>query len=270
MTREEPATKQPRPVVLLHPVPGDSVIHRLWAGTKLLTVFVLSALLTFYPGWVGIGAVAAVVVLAAALARIPFGVLPSVPKVLWLLIAFGAFTAALSGGEPIVQLFDTNVALGGLLTFTRVTTLAVVLLGLSMMVSWTTNVAEIAPALATLGRPLKFLRIPVDEWAVAIALALRSFPMLIEEFRVLYAARKLRPRMVLPMRRMRWRRFLFELVDMLVAAITAALRRADEMGDAITARGGMGQISASTARPGRSDAVALAIVALVCVAVIAL
>ena len=168
MTREEPATKQPRPVVLLRPVPGDSVIHRLWAGTKLLTVFVLSALLTFYPGWVGIGAVAAVVVLAAALARIPFGVLPSVPKVLWLLIAFGAFTAALSGGEPIVQLFDTNVALGGLLTFTRVTTLAVVLLGLSMMVSWTTNVAEIAPALATLGRPLKFLRIPVDENVAAL------------------------------------------------------------------------------------------------------
>ena len=120
-------TRPSRPVVLLRPVPGDSVIHRLWAGTKLLTVFVLSALLTFYPGWVGIGAVAAVVVLAAALARIPFGVLPSVPKVLWLLIAFGAFTAALSGGEPIVQLFDTNVALGGLLTFTRVTTLAVVL-----------------------------------------------------------------------------------------------------------------------------------------------
>ena len=48
--------------------------------------------------------------------------------------------------------------------------------------------------MATLGRPLRALRIPVDDWAVAMALALRAFPMLIDEFRVLYAARKLRPK----------------------------------------------------------------------------
>ena len=93
------------------------------------------------------------------------------------------------------------------------------------------------------------LRIPVDEWAVALALALRAFPMLIDEFRVLYAARRLRPATRpttsggpaaplvrgddRPARR----------------AITVALRRADEMGDAITARGGVGQISAAPSRP---------------------
>ena len=64
-----------RPVVLLRPVPGDSVIHRLWAGTKLLTVFVLSALLTFYPGWVGIGAVAEDIgSIPAALPNAGFGI----------------------------------------------------------------------------------------------------------------------------------------------------------------------------------------------------
>lgn len=69
-----------------------------------------------------------------------------------------------------------------------------VLLGLGALVSWTTNVAQIAPAVAALGRPLRVLRIPVDDWSVALALALRTFPMLIDEFRVLYAARRLRPR----------------------------------------------------------------------------
>ena len=120
------------------------------------------------------------------------------------------------------------------------------------MVSWTTNVAEIAPAVATLGRPLRPLRIPVDDWAVTLALALRAFPMLIDEFRVLYAARRLRPKEVPtapggragaggPRRS----------IDLLAAAITVALRRADEMGDAITARGGAGQISAAPSRPKR-------------------
>jgi energy-coupling factor transport system permease protein len=40
-----------------------------------------------------------------------------------------------------------------------------------------------------------------------------------------------------------------------------ALRRADEMGDAITARGGSGQISTLPSRPTSADALALALVA---------
>ena len=39
-----------------------------------------------------------------------------------------------------------------------------------------------------------------------------------------------------------------------------SLRRADEMGDAITARGGSGQISASPSRPKGADYIALAVV----------
>ena len=50
---------------------------------------------------------------------------------------------------------------------------------------------------------------------------------------------------------------------MVTAAITVALRRADEMGDAIAARGGTGQISAAPSRPRWPDAVALLIVAAV-------
>jgi len=47
------------------------------------------------------------------------------------------------------------------------------------------------------------------------------------------------------------------------------LRRADEMGDAITARGGTGQISAAPSRPKRTDWVALSIAAVVCGAALA-
>ena len=247
----------PRPVVLLRPVPGDSAVHRLWAGTKIIVVFGISVLLTFYPGWAPIAAVALVVFLAAAIARIPRGVLPSMPRWLWVLLVIGGATAAMAGGAPS--------GLGGLLNFLRITALSIVLLGLGGMVSWTTNVAEIAPAVATLGRPLRLLRIPVDEWAVALALALRAFPMLIDEFRVLYAARRLRPAPPPHTRgRERRRGWAREGVDLITAAITVTLRRADEMGDAITARGGIGQISASVARPGRADAVASILVVALC------
>lgn len=260
MTGETRST--PRPVVLLRPVPGDSAVHRLWAGTKLIVVFGISVLLTFYPGWATIGAVALLVFGAARIARIPRGALPSVPRWLWVLLLVGGGTAAMSGGDP--------AGLGGLLYFLRITALSVVLLGLGAMVSWTTNVAEIAPAVATLGRPLRLLRIPVDEWAVTVALALRAFPMLVDEFRVLYAARRLRPRSRPRTRRQRRRRWAREAIDLITAAITVTLRRADEMGDAITARGGIGQISASPARPGLADLAALVIVVVMCGTAVAL
>lgn len=256
--------KQRRQVVLLRPVPGRTVIHDLWAGAKLLIVAGIGVLLTFYPGWVPIAAVALLVVVAARMAHIPRGVLPTIPRWLWFLLALGATTATFAGGTPVIALGSVEIGLGGLLNFLRITALSIVLLGLGAMVSWTTNVAEIAPAVSTLGRPLRPLRIPVDDWAVAVSLALRAFPMLIDEFSVLYAARRLRPQDVDVHRRARGRRWAAELIDLLAAAITVALRRADEMGDAITARGGAGQISAAPSRPARRDWVAFAVVAAVC------
>jgi energy-coupling factor transport system permease protein len=253
-----------RSAVLLQPIPGTSVIHQLWAGTKLIVVAMIGVVLTIYPGWVPIALVALVVLLTARLARIPRGALPSVPRAVWILLLLGAVTAALAGGKPFVTIGSTHFGLGGLLNFLQITVLSIVLLGLGALVSWTTNVAEIAPAVATLGRPLRWLRVPVDEWAVALALALRAFPMLIDEYRVLFAARRLRPRDRPDSRRARRKQWAAEIVDLAAAAITVALRRGDEMGDAITARGGTGQISAHPSRPGRSDLVALTVVTVMC------
>ncbi|MDR3659359.1 MAG: energy-coupling factor transporter transmembrane protein EcfT [Mycobacterium sp.] len=259
-----PATKQRRSMVLLRPVPGTSPIHELWAGTKLVVVALIGAVLTVYPGWVPIGLVAMLVLLTAWLAHIPRSVLPSVPRLVWFLLLLGGGTAALAGGKPFVTIASVHLGLGGLLSFLQVTVLSIVLLGLGGLVSWTTNVSEIAPAVATLGRPLRWLRIPVDEWAVTLALALRAFPMLIDEYRVLFAARRLRPRAQPDGRRARRKQRAAEIVDLLAAVITVALRRGDEMGDAITARGGVGQIAASPARPGRADAMALLLVTAMC------
>jgi energy-coupling factor transport system permease protein len=267
---ERPTRRPSRPVVLLRPVPGTSAVHDLWAGTKLLVVCGISVLLTCYPGWIAIGLVAALVLTAARIAHIPRGALPTVPRWLWTLLAIGGITAAFAGGSPVIEMAGVPVGLGGLLNFLRITTLSIVLLGLGGMVSWTTNVAEIAPAVASLGRPLRLLRVPIDEWAVALALALRAFPMLIDEFSVLYAARRLRPKQVAPTRRARRKRHAMEMIDLIAAAITVTLRRADEMGDAITARGGTGQISAAPARPKRADWLALSITAAICAAAIAL
>ena len=259
-----------RPVVLLRPVPGRSVIHELWAGTKLLVVALVGVLMTLYPGWLPIALVGGLVLVTAWIARIPAGVLPTVPRWLYGLLFLGALTASFAGGTPHVTIGSVDIWLGGLLNFLHVTVLSIVLLGLGGLVSWTTNVAEVAPAVAKLGRPLRVLRLPIDDWAVALALGLRAFPMLIDEFRVLFAARKLRPRESADSGRDRLRRFNVEIIDLLAAAVTVALRRSDEMGDAITARGGAGQISSLPSKPTWLDAVAGAVALAVCGAALAI
>jgi energy-coupling factor transport system permease protein len=246
--------------VLLRPVPGRTPVHELWAGTKLVVIATVGGLLALYPGWFTIAAVAALVLVTARLARVRRGALPSAPNWLWIVLLLGAVAAGFAGGAPFLELGPVRVGIGGLLGYVQLTLISATLLGLGALVSWTTNVAEIAPAVAKLGRPLKALRIPVDDWAVTLALALRAFPMLIQEFRTLFAARRLRPKAVASTWSQRCRRWPVELVDQMAAAMTVSLRRADEMGDAVTARGGAGQISALPSRPMTADAVALTVV----------
>jgi energy-coupling factor transport system permease protein len=229
-------------------------VHRLWAGTKLLIVLILGVMTWVLPSWPALGMVAAVVVITALIAGIPLGALPRPPWWFWGLIALGVAVNASFGLAAVV-------------VFLRAVVLGLVLVASSILVIWTTPMAEVAPALAKLMRPLRILRLPVDEWAVAIALCLRGLPMLIDELRMLRAAHRLRPtakgRSDHPSAEM-------GIMDMITAAMSSALRRSAEMAEAITARGGTGRLTAYPSGPGRADAVALVVIGLACAVAITL
>lgn len=238
--------------VPLRQVPGNSFVHRLWAGTKLLVVLLLSVLTWVLPSWPALGVVATVVVITALVAGIPLGAIPRPPWWFWGLIVAGGALNLFFGPAALV-------------VYLRATTLGLVLLASSILVIWTTAMAEVAPAIATLMRPLRLFRLPVDEWAVAIALCLRGLPLLIDELRLLRAAHRLRPsapaRSGHPAAEM-------GVVDMITAAMSSALRRSAEMSEAITARGGTGRLTAYPSRPGRGDAVVITVVVFACVGAI--
>lgn len=235
--------------VPLRQVPGDSFVHRLWAGTKLLIVLILGLMTWALPSWPALGMVAGVVIVTALIAGIPLGAIPRPPWWFWGLIGIGVAVNASFAG------------LAGALVFLRATALALVLVGSSILVIWTTPMADVAPAIARLMRPLRWFRLPVDEWAVSIALCLRGLPMLIEELRMLRAEHKLRPvargRTDHPSAEM-------GILDLITAAMSSALRRSSEMAEAITARGGTGRLTAHPSGPGRADAVALLAIGVAC------
>lgn len=241
--------------VILREVPVDSPVHRLWAGTKMIWVFVFSVLLMFTPSWTLLGLGTVVLIGIGLAARLPLGTLPRFPWWIWIGILIGAG-------------INAPVGMDALLRYTQITLFGFLLLGATFMVAWTTPMGEVAPALAKLGAPLRRIgwtrrgvrhRIPVDEWAVVVALTLRGLPLLLEEMRILRAARKLRPKDSLLHRASE-----NPLVDILTASMAVSSRRAGELGEAITTRGGTGELTARPGAPGRADVVALLVVALMC------
>ena len=287
---------------LLRTIPGDSPVHQLWAGTKLIAIGLLGVSLSLRPSWAGIGLVAVTVLAAARLARIPRGAVPRLPVWFWATLVVAAFLSLPAGGSPVVHLFGRSEGLGGLDAFGRFAAFGATLVAASMLVGWTTPLADVAPALARLGRPLRWLRLPVDEWAVAVALCVRCLPLLGDDLRTLIAARRLRPwpggdrsvdvkdrsvdvkdrsvdvkdRSVaangpapadgeIPARAASLGN---EVVDLLAAALAVALRRSGDMAMAIEARGGVaaarrGAANEAEGRMRRGDVVALVLVAVV-------
>jgi len=252
-----PATAARKPhrepeLTFLRLVPGDTVVHRMWAGTKLIVAAELALLVSIAPTWPMIGGAAAVVAFGLLCARIPLGAFPRLPIWFWQLLGVGALLSLLSGGGPVVDIGGFSLSLGGLEEWARFTALAVVLITSGALIGWTTPLGEIAPALSTLGRPLRLVRVPIDEWVVASALAIRCLPLLIDEIRTLGAARRLRSRREDAKKERSgtvFRELVLEAHDLMATAIVASIRRARDLGDAIVARGGLhGGVSADRSR----------------------
>lgn len=248
-------SKRPIEFPLLRPIPGRTPIHRLWAGSKLVAVIGFGIALSINPKWPAIAVIAGTVLVAIVAARIPRGAWPRLPRIFLLVLLVGALLTLRAGGSPVVHLGSIGIGLGGLDAWCRFISIPIVLLASGALLTWTTPLGEIAPALSILFRPLAWLRLPVDTWAAGIALSLRCLPTLIDEMRTLLAARRLRPA---PAHRTFKQRFA-EPHDLLVASMVVSLRRADDIGRAIEARGGLGTVADSNTRPAARDAVALAV-----------
>jgi energy-coupling factor transport system permease protein len=232
--------------VLFRLLPRESFLRRVWAGTKLTALAALTLAVLLDPEWGQVGAVAAVSALAIAAARVPLGAIPRLP--IWLVISLGLGLLLAAVGNGTMQYLNV-MALSTLFTV------------LSAIVVWTTSTNDIAPALRRLGRPFARLGAPVDEWADATALCVRALPLLVDEMRTLAAARRLRG---VPGA---WRgaQLSVTAVDLLTTSMAAAMRRSGDMGEAMTARGGIGAPTAESAQLSWRDAVVIAVTGLACV-----
>lgn len=240
-------------LTFLRYLPRQSPVHGMWAGTKVVCLTVIGVAFAIRPSWISVAIGAGIVAIGFVAARLPLGVFPRLP--LWFLgaVAITAFFSFVAGGDPSITVGDVTIGFDGILTWLRLTLLTVISLVGAGLFGWTTELGELGPALARLLRPLRIVRFPVDEFAVVVAVAARTFPLLIDEFRTLIAAWRIRaPEVPVSLRG----RVVF-VHDILVTAMVSAVRRAREMALAIEARGTQAAPAAPARSLGLADVVAL-------------
>ncbi|HTL86989.1 MAG TPA: energy-coupling factor transporter transmembrane component T [Acidimicrobiia bacterium] len=262
-------------LTFLRLVPGETPVHHMWAGAKILVAATLALLVSISPSWAMLGVAAGVVLIGLLVGRIPLGAFPRLPRWFFGALAVGAALNLWSGVHPIVTVGPIDLSIGGLEEWARFTFLALVLIVSGLLIGWTTHLSDVAPAISTLLRPLRWLRLPVDEWVLAIALAIRCLPLLIDEIRTLNAARRLRvhPEGGMTQETERTvRQLIEETHDLLATAIVSSVRRGRDLAEAMIARGGVeGAVSAGAGRVRVTDViivVAVAALGVVCLAVL--
>jgi energy-coupling factor transport system ATP-binding protein len=252
-----PTTRRPRSVPGINPrtLPWSSSAHRLWAGTKLAVLGCVVLALAARPTWPSLAAAAVVLGGWAAAARLPRSALPRVP--LWFVLA------SLVNGI----LVTLGAGVDGLTRWALFTAIAVLSLFGALLLVWTTPLADIPPLLQQLARLTQWTRLPVTEWTAAISLGLRLLPLLRAECgtAIRVAAQRNRPA---PDGKHRWADRRRQANSAILLCCATALRRAGEMGEAITARGGLGSgaVAVVDRKPSRPDLIALGTAAAILIA----
>lgn len=190
--------------------PGRSWLHRIPAGAKLLglgVVIIVMTVLVDTPARLGM--VAAAVLVGAVSARLPLlALIHQLRQVFWVV-----------GFIFVLQVLLTD--------WQRATVVCGVLLlavALAAMVTLTTRTTEMLDAATRAMTPLARFGFPVRQVAVALALTIRSIPLVVEIIGRVDEARRARGLRITP-------RIVF------VPVIVGALRTADDFNEALIARG---------------------------------
>lgn len=190
-------------------VPGNSIIHRMPAGVKLLVLVVAGALSILLEGTVAVGLSIVGVLVAYLIAGLSIPVaVRQVWPLRWILLFVLVFQWWARGWQSAVDVVGVIV----------------LLVMLAALVTLTTRTTAIVEAIVMACRPLQFLGVQPERVGIVIALGIRAVPVVAgfwAEIRDAQWARGVRPSP---------RAYAAPL-------IVKSLRHADAVGEALAARG---------------------------------
>lgn len=220
-------------------IPGESFVHLLDPRTKLLASMWFIGLIFMANAWWAYLFLIALVLIGAYISEIPISYYINGLKPLTFLILITVFFQLLfsQGENVLLDIGWVQITQEGLLNAGLIIIRFVLIVFMSTILTLTTTPLEIADGIEALLNPLKRFKVPVQEIALILSIALRFVPTLMEETEKIMNAQ-----------RARGIDFdaggLFErmkkIVPLLIPLFISSIDRADQLAVAMTARGYQG------------------------------
>lgn len=215
--------------------PVKSYVHRLDPRTKLLALVAFIVLLFVSNNFYSMLACALLLFTAVFCARVPFkSVLRSVKGIIFILVLTSVLNIFFHGGERVLFSWKfITITLEGLMFALFLVLRLFFLVIASSVLTLTTTPVELTDGLESLLKPLTYIKFPVHALALIMSIALRIIPVLIDETNRIIDAQKARGADFEHgglIKRVK------ALIPVLLPLLISALRRADELGDAMEVR----------------------------------
>lgn len=217
-------------------VPGDSLVHRMDARTKLTGFLLVFLTVLIASNWFGYVLAAAMTAAVMCMACLPVKSFAKSLKSVWpfLLMIFGMNAFFFSGTAPFWSWWIFQLTTAGMMQGLRVVVNVLFLMILSETLTSTTQPAQITSALESLLKPLKLFRVPVEDTAMILGIAIQFIPTLLIE------TDKIRKAQIARGARFEGHGLLGKATSVLplvVPVFLSAFRRADTLSIAMESRG---------------------------------
>ena len=238
--------------------PGNTIVHRLDARSKLLLVVLYIAALFQAKGWISFAAVTLVTVLCMVLSHIrPKNIFKGLKPMLFIIVLTALLNMFYTEGREIIP--GWHMTWEGLEKSVQMILRIVLLISGTFLLTYTTSPIALTDGLEMLLNPLKKIKVPVHEMTIMMSMALRFIPTLIEETDKIMSAQKARGA---DFETGRLTERAKALLPILVPLFVSAFRRADELAIAMESRcyhGGEGRTRMKVLRFAARDWIALAL-----------
>lgn len=215
---------------------GDSFVHRLDARVKILATVILSVLILQARDW-EIFLLSAFICAVCIVSRLKFSeVREALRPLAWFAVLLFGLHLFFTDGAVIFQISYLSIKITqegffrGLLISWQFLSLALS----GAILTMTTSPSDLVCGLEHLLSPLRFVRIPVQDIAVMVSMALRFVPTLLEEYDRIKTARTARGACV---ETDRFDRKMKNVAAILTPLMFSVFRRADDLTEAMESRG---------------------------------
>jgi len=176
--------------------PGYSQIHKLDPRTKIILAVVFIVGVFFAKNPAGFLFITLFTFLLVAISRISFKVVFKGIKPIIIILIFTAILNLLmtkGEGEPLVSFWIIKIYTEGIArAFFMAIRVILLIIGTSILLTYTTSPISLTDGLESLLSPLKIIKIPVHTFAMMMSIALRFIPTLVEETEKIMNAQKSR------------------------------------------------------------------------------